>query len=157
VVTVPSRRELIQMTDAERDAYLQGRHNMTMATLGPTGRIHLVAMWYAFHEGEVALATFGKSQKIANLRRDPRITLLVETGETYEELKGVEIEGRATVHDDRDLVLDVCTSLVQRYYPVDTEEQAREIATIMGAKRAVVTVTPEHISTWDHTKLQGRY
>jgi PPOX class probable F420-dependent enzyme len=145
------------MTDEERDAYLRGRHNMTMATVGPSGRIHLVAMWYAFLDDEVALATFAKSQKIANLRRDPRITLLVETGETYDELKGVEIEGLATVHDDRDTVMEVCTSLVQRYYPVGSDEEARQIAEVMGAKRAVVTVTPEHISTWDHTKLGGKY
>ncbi len=145
------------MTDEEVHEYLQGRHTVNMATMGPDGRIHLVAMWYAFLDGEIAIATFAKSQKVANLRRDPRITLLVETGDEYDQLRGVEIVGTATVHDDEGTVLDVATGLVQRYYPVGSEEEARQLAAIMAAKRAVITVTPEKVVSWDHTKLAGVY
>lgn len=145
------------MTDDEVHDYLQGRHTINMATIGPDGRIHLVAMWYAFHDGEIAIATFAKSQKVQNLRRDPRITLLVETGEDYDKLCGVEIVGTATVHDDEATVLEVATGLVQRYYPVDSDEEARELATIMAAKRAVITVTPEKVVSWNHNKLDGVY
>ena len=97
---MPSRRDLIRMTDEEVEQFLDGRHTMNVATIGPDGRIHLVAMWYGFLEGAPAFWTYGKSQKILNLRRDPRITALVEDGEQYEELRGVELVVRA-VHVER--------------------------------------------------------
>ena len=92
-----SRRDQIRMTDAEVDAFLAGRHTMNVASFNHDGTIHLVAMWYAVLDGDPVFWTFGKSQKIRNLQRDPRITLLVETGEEYAELMGVELVGRAEV------------------------------------------------------------
>src|SRR5689334_3004870 len=101
---MPSRRDLIKMTSAEADAFLTGRHSMSVATVGAEGRIHLVAMWYGFLDGAPAFWTYGRSQKIVNLRRDPRLTCLVETGETYDTLKGVELVGRGEVIDDPTVV-----------------------------------------------------
>src|SRR3954467_3418043 len=96
----PKRRDVIRMSDDEIDDFLEGRRVMNVATFNHDGTIHLVAMWYGFYEGKLAFETFTKSQKIRNLERDPRITILIEAGEQYEELQGVEIVGRATVTDD---------------------------------------------------------
>ncbi|MDZ7732092.1 MAG: pyridoxamine 5'-phosphate oxidase family protein [Acidimicrobiia bacterium] len=95
-----SRRDLIRMTEAEIEEFLGGRHTMNIATFGPDGNIHLVAMWYGFLDGQPAFETFAKSQKVKNLRRNPEITVLVEDGETYDELRGVEMVGRAEIFDD---------------------------------------------------------
>src|SRR5690606_1942005 len=82
------RRDLIRMTDDEVRAFLAGRHTMNVATMNHDGTIHLVAMWYGFVGDDTAFWTYGKSQKIRNLERNPQITCLVEAGERYEELQG---------------------------------------------------------------------
>jgi nitroimidazol reductase NimA-like FMN-containing flavoprotein (pyridoxamine 5'-phosphate oxidase superfamily) len=91
-----NRRDLIKMTGEEIEAFLHERQTMNIATFGPDGNIHLVAMWYGFINGNPAFETYAKSQKIKNLQRDPRITVLVEDGDEYNQLRGVEIVGRGS-------------------------------------------------------------
>lgn len=145
------------MTDEERDAFLRGRHVMNVATIGADGRIHLVAMWYGFVDGDqLAFWTYGKSQKIVNLERDPRLTALVESGEAYAELKGVELVGTGRVVRDPDVIRAVGESTWERYTgPVD--DAARQAVGVVGAKRVAVLIDVEKYVTWDHTKLGGRY
>jgi PPOX class probable F420-dependent enzyme len=151
-----SRRDLIRMTDDEIDAFLNGRRTMNVATYNHDGTIHLVAMWYGFHDGLLAFETFSKSQKIRNLERDPRITVLVESGDTYEELMGVEIVGTADLFTDEDTVIDVARSIVQRYMPVEPD-QVDEVARMMARKRTIVRIAPDRVVSWDHKKLGGTY
>ena len=151
-----SRRDQIKMTDAERDAFLQERRVMNIATHGGDGRIHLVAMWYGFVDGQLAFWTYGKSQKIVNLERDPQLTGLVEAGEAYDELKGVELVGRGRVVRDRDVIQAVGESTWARYTgPVD--DAARQAVAVVGAKRVAVLIDVDKYVTWDHAKLGGRY
>ena len=140
------------MTDEEVEAFLDGRHTMNVATIGPAGRIHLVAMWYGFLEGAPAFWTYGKSQKILNLRRDPRITALVETGEQYEELRGVELVGTGTIVEDRERIMELGRSVFERYTGPYTDEM-KPFVEMMLNKRIVVRVEPERIRSWDHRKL----
>jgi PPOX class probable F420-dependent enzyme len=144
------------MTDEEVEAFLDGRHTMNVATIGPAGRIHLVAMWYGFLEGAPAFWTYGKSQKILNLRRDPRITALVETGEQYEELRGVELVGTGTIVEDRERIMELGRSVFERYTGPYTDEMA-PVLEATGAKRFVVKLEIESVVSWDHGKLGGRY
>jgi PPOX class probable F420-dependent enzyme len=151
-----SRRDIIRMTDEEQTEYLHGRHTLNVATLGADGTPHLVAMWYGFLGDDIAFWTYGKSQKIVNLRRDPRMTCLVETGETYDQLKGVELVGRGEVIEDRDIIQAVGESVWERYTgPLD--DGAKEVVATMGAKRFVVRMDIDRMVSWDHTKLGGRY
>jgi PPOX class probable F420-dependent enzyme len=153
---MPSRRDLIRMTDEEVEQFLDGRHTMNVATIGPDGRIHLVAMWYGFLEGAPAFWTYGKSQKILNLRRDPRITALVEDGEQYDELRGVELVGTGTVVEDRERIMALGRSVFERYTGPYSEEM-EPVLEATGAKRLVVKVEVESVVSWDHRKLGGRY
>src|SRR5436190_11853481 len=98
-----NQRASIVLTDDEVAEFLAGARSATMATVGPDGQPHLVAMWFALVDGDICFETKGKSQKAVNLRRDPRISVLVEDGATYEDLRGVSIEGTAEVTDDADL------------------------------------------------------
>jgi PPOX class probable F420-dependent enzyme len=151
-----SRRDQIRMTDEERLAFLHERHTMSVATISPDGRIHLVAMWYGFVGEQLAFWTYGKSQKIRNLERDPQITCLVESGHGYNELKGVELVGRGIVSHDRDVVQAIGESTWERYTgPVD--DAARQAVGVVGAKRAAVLIEVDKIVDWDHNKLGGRY
>lgn len=152
-----SRRSTITMTDDEVASFLRGRHTMNVATIGPDGRIHLVAMWYGFVDDDVlAFWTYGKSQKVRNLERDPHLTCLVETGDTYAELKGVELVGTGTVVTDHDVVMAVGRSVYERYNGEWNDAAAAGVAA-MGAKRSVVTIGVDKVVSWDHTKLGGRY
>jgi PPOX class probable F420-dependent enzyme len=145
------------MTDEEIDEYLQGRHTMNVATFNHDGTIHLVAMWYGFLEGDLAFETFTKSQKIRNLERDPRITVLIDSGETYDQLQGVEIVGTADLIADDDTVFTVARSVVQRYFPLDDESQLDDVARMMARKRTIVRIKPARVVSWDHRKLGGTY
>ena len=152
-----SRRDQIRMTDEEVSAFLAGRHTMNVATIGQDGRPHLVAMWYGFFaDGGLGFWTYGRSQKIVNLRRDPRTTCLVEAGEAYAELRGVELVCDGTVIDDRELVMEIGASVFDRYTGPYTPD-ARPALEQVGAKRAAVRLDVLEVVSWDHRKLGGTY
>jgi PPOX class probable F420-dependent enzyme len=151
-----SRRDTIKMTDEEIAALLEAGRDLQVASINADGTPHLVTMWYGMRDGEVAFWTYAKSQKVVNLRRDPRLTVLVATGEQYEQLKGVSIAGRAEIVDDTDEVLRYGEAVYERYWgPIN--DTAREGVRAMGAKRVVIVVKPEKTLSWDHSKLGGAY
>ena len=144
------------MSDDEISAFLEAGRDLQVASINVDGTPHLVTMWYAMQDGEIAFWTYGKSQKIINLRRDPRLTVLVATGEVYEQLKGVSIQGQAEIVDDPDDVLRYGEAVYERYWgPLN--DTVREGVRAMGAKRVVIVVKPDKILSWDHSKLGGSY
>ena len=147
-----NQRAQIRMTDEEIDEFLHGRNSMACATVGPTGEIHMVAMWYGFLDGCVAMETKAKSQKVQNLRRSPRITCMVETGDTYEELRGVELVGEAEIIDDPDRLFQIGISVWERYQGPYTEE-SKPFVEMMLNKRVGIKVNVERVVSWDHRKL----
>ena len=151
-----SRRDQIRMTDEELASYLDGRHTMNVATINHDGSIHLVAMWYAMDGSDPVFWTYMKSQKIRNLERDPRITCLVETGEAYEELKGVELVGRGEIITERERILELGEQVAARYTGPVTDE-TRPFIHAAGEKRYAVRVHVERTVSWDHSKLGGTY
>lgn len=151
-----SRRDQIKMSDAEVEAYLSGRHTMNVASFNHDGTIHLVAMWYAVLDGNPVFWTFGKSQKIRNLERDPRITLLVETGEEYAELMGVEMVGHAEVITERDAIMAIGEAVYVRYFG-EINDEIRPFVHATGEKRFGVRITVDRTVSWDHRKLGGAY
>ena len=152
-----SRRDQITMSQDEVDELLRGRHTMNVATVNHDGRIHLVAMWYGyFADGALGFWTYGRSQKIKNLQRDPRMTCLVETGDEYAQLKGVELVGTGVVVEDGDAVMQIGRSVYERYTGPWSDAVAPAVEA-MGAKRFAVRIEIEKVVSWDHTKLGGVY
>ena len=147
-----NQRKAIQMTPAEVEAFLAERRNMTMCSMSPDGSIHAVAMWYGFLDGCVTVETKAKSQKVQNLRRDPRLTLLFEDGDYYEELRGVELVGQAEIVDDPDKLWELGISVYERYNGPYTDE-LKPILEIMLHKRVAVKLNVERTVSWDHRKL----
>jgi len=147
-----NQRALIKMTPDEVDAFLAERQAMTMCSLAPDGSIHAIAMWYGFLDGCVTVETKTKSQKVQNLRRDPRLTLLFEAGESYDELRGVELVGRAEIVDDPEQLWTLGRSVFERYYGPYNEE-AKPFLQGMLHKRVAIKVHVERTVSWDHRKL----
>jgi PPOX class probable F420-dependent enzyme len=146
------QRALVRMTPEEVDEFLHGRHTATMCTINHDNTIHAVAMWYGFLEGAVAFETKAKSQKVQNLRRDPRLTVLVDDGEYYEELRGVELVGRGEIIEDPDRMWELGVSVFERYNRPYTEEM-RPFVEVMLHKRVVVKLHVDRVVSWDHRKL----
>jgi PPOX class probable F420-dependent enzyme len=150
------RRDAIKMSDDEVRAFLAAGRDLQVASINADGTPHLVTMWYVVREGEIAFWTYAKSQKVVNLRRDPRLTVLVATGDVYEQLKGVSISGRAELVEDPDDVLRYGEAVYERYWG-ELNDTAREGVRAMGTKRVVIVVKPEKVTSWDHSKLAGAY
>jgi hypothetical protein len=155
---MPSRRQQIVMSPAEIDEFLRVPRVINIATIGPTGHPHLVAMWYGFLDGAIAFWTFAKSQKVVNLRRDDRLTALVEDGQEYSQLRGVELVGRGRLVEEYDDILRIGLSVAERYTgPAATSDAARPFLEAQAHKRVGVVLDVEWTVSWDHTKLSGAY
>ena len=147
-----NQRSQIVLSEEEIATFLDQSRVATMATVGPDGMPHLVAMWYAVIDGQIWFETKAKSQKAVNLRRDGRLSVLIETGNTYDQLKGVSFEGRGVVVDDADALWQVGVSIWERYNGPYTDE-LRPFVEIMLNKRIAVRVDVERTRSWDHSKL----
>lgn len=149
-----NQRAQVQMSEEEVAAFLERGRTATMATVGPTGVPHLIAMWYGLIDGKIYFETKAKSQKAVNLRRDPRLVVLVEAGDTYDQLRGVSIEGTAHLIDDPtdEEYWAAAVSVFERYNGPYTEEM-KAIVDMMMNKRIVVRVDPTRTRSWDHRKL----
>ena len=157
-----SRRELIRMTDDEVATFVDARLSLQVGTIERDGSIHLSTLWYAVIGGNVVFETYSRSQKIVNLERDDRITVLCEDGTKYEQLRGVMVRGRAILHAEdgaggADEVRRVARAVMRRNEPDIPEEHFEGAVGLWAAKRTVVIVEPEKVITWDHSKLGGVY
>ncbi len=157
---MPSRRELIQLTDAERADLAATARTLIIISNGKDGYPHPMPMW--FHtdpEGCMYCTTFRKAQKVLNFERDARASLLIESGEEYAELRGLVVYARAEIIDDLDTVVDVLVNINSKGASVDAaqREALAEAVRPTAEKRVVLKFTPERFVSWDHSKLGGRY
>lgn len=150
------RRNAIQLTPQECDEFLRQARTIVLSTIDQRGYPHSVAMWYVV-DGECCLmTTYTKSQKAMNVRRNPKVALMAESGTTYDTLKGVLIRGRAELIND----VDFCVRVLARVHQKMSGSMPEGIEAALQAqarKRVVIKVNPEHISSWDHSKLGGTY
>jgi general stress protein 26 len=109
-------------------------------------------MWYGFLEGSVAVESKAKAQKVQNLRRDPRLTCLFEDGDSYENLRGVELVGWAEIVEDPERMFTLGVSVFERYYGAYTDELKPFVETMLH-KRVVVKLHVDRVVSWDHRKL----
>ncbi len=147
-----NQRNQIVMTDAEITEFVTRSRTGTMATIGPDGQPHLVAMWYGVVDGEIWVETKAKSQKAVNLRRDARISFLIEGGSTYDTLRGVSFEGVAEIVEDPETIFRVGVSVWERYNGPYTDDLKPAVDMMMN-KRVAVRIIANRTRSWDHGKL----
>jgi PPOX class probable F420-dependent enzyme len=153
-----SRREEIQLSEAELAELMDEVRVAVVSSNGPRGWPHSMPLWYVARAGEVWAWTYARSQKVRNLERDPRATVLLETGEQYAELRGAMIEAEAAIHRDFETVLGFAEELAPRYaggLPLD--DDARAALAAQAPKRVALQFRPRRTATWDHRKLGGSY
>jgi PPOX class probable F420-dependent enzyme len=152
------QRDAIRMTEIEQREFLEQGRSLQLATLGKDGFPHLVTMWYGLDEqGRILLETYGRSQKMLNLRRDPRLSVLVEAGHEYDELRGVSIQGRAQLVDDFPSVLEIMRRVLARNHAGLGGDMLERAAESGARKRHGIIIHPLRTISWDHRKIaKGR-
>ena len=151
-----SRRDQIQLTSAEQTAFLLQQRTVVCATNGVRGWPHLMPLWYVMRGEELWAWTYGKSQKVRNLERDPRATLQVEAGNDYAELRGVMLKCDVTIHRETDDVAALGLELFERYRaggPGEVGEDVRAMVLAQAPKRVALQFEERSRATWDHRKL----
>jgi PPOX class probable F420-dependent enzyme len=147
------QRDRVRMSEAEVAAFLDESRTLVVSTLGKDGAPHLTALWFARHDGLLLFETYGASQKVVNLRRDPRIAVLCEAGESYDQLRGVSIQGTAEIVEAEPRLSELMTVIVRRNTPgLDAAKLAEHVAAMIR-KRVVIAVCPDRVISWDHRKL----
>ncbi len=151
---MPGKRKSIKFTPEEQEAFLKKNQKCALATLDQHGFPHVVAMNYVYQDGAFYMTSYGKAQKVINIRRNPKVGLMVETGRVYNELQGVLVRGHCEIIEDPSQV----GVAWRRMGAVQggTSGVPREASASMP-KRAVLKIVPEKITSWDHSKLGGKY
>lgn len=148
-----NKRRQIQMSAEEQAAFLRGNRKAALATIDQHGFPHVVGMNYFVKDGAFYMTSYGKAQKVLNIRRNPKVSLMVESGQGYSELRGVMIRGHCEVIDDADAVKAAFAHMAETRGPSGPSTGAVQSA----PKRVLLKIVPEKVVTWDHTKLGGRY
>ena len=142
----------ISLTAEEQSAFLRENRKAALATLDQDGFPHLVAMNFAVRDGAYYMTSYGKAQKVLNIRRNPNVSLMVEAGSAYAELKGVMVRGHCEIQEGAEAVAEVFAWMAE-----DRREPRPAGASRSAPKRVVLKIVPAKTVTWDHSKLGGRY
>jgi PPOX class probable F420-dependent enzyme len=151
------------MSPEELRAFIAAQRVLVLASIGRDGRPHLSALWYVLRGDEPWIFTYARSQKVRNLERDSRATLLLESGREYSELRGATLYADATLHQDGDVVADIAEELFARYAGDGSgerpglDEPTRRAVRARVAKRVAVQFRVTAVVSWDHAKLEGTY
>jgi PPOX class probable F420-dependent enzyme len=151
------RRNLIQLSAEEQQDFLRRTKTLILSTIDHRGYPHSVPMWYEMDGATFVMTTYAKSQKAMNIRRDPKVALLAEAGETYDTLKGVLIRGRAEIISDVDMCVGTLLRVHEKMAGAPLPPGADEALRVQAGKRVIIKVAPERVSSWDHSKLGGTY
>ncbi len=154
---MPKRRDQIQMTDDELWSFIEEQKSVQVATINRDGTPHLMPLWFAVDDRAIVLETFTKSQKVKNLERDPRITILFEDGREYAKLRGASISTKAELVTEPDRVHALHMKVLLRNTPEIPNEILEKASLEMTPKKTAILIRPEKVVSWDHTKLGGIY
>ena len=149
-----NKQRQIQLTPAEQAAFLQEGHKAALATLDKDGFPHVVAMGFLAKDGVIYMTSYAKAQKVVNIKRNPKVGLMIETGKNYGDFRGLMIRGHCDIIEDSALV----AGIIQELQAKQSEKTGTPREAVASApKRVILKITPEKVASWDHTKLGGKY
>ncbi len=148
-----NRRRQIRLTPEEQEAFLAQAKTMALCTIDREGYPHVVAMAYAAWDGCIYMTSYRKAQKVVNIRRNPKVAVMVESGVAYHELKGLTIRGRCEIIENPEETWRVMCQIRKRQgESISPEEEVR--LKVRAQKRVALKIIPEKIASWDHSKLE---
>jgi PPOX class probable F420-dependent enzyme len=150
-----SPRRDIRLTPEEQSAFLLEARKAALATVDKDGFPHVVAMGFLARDGALYMTSYAKAQKVVNVRRNPKVAVMIETGERYAEFRGLMIRGRCDIIEDPAQVEAVIRESGGKQSRAGASPQPGALAS--APKRVVLKITPEKVASWDHRKLGGRY
>ncbi len=148
-------REKIRMGTEEIEEFIEEQKSLQVGTINSDGSIHLSTLWFAVFDGLIVFETYTSSQKVVNLERDPRITVLLEDGLEYNNLRGLMIKGTANLVSEPTEVKKVAREVIKRNQPEIPDEMLDAAAASLAVKRTAVTVVPGKVVSWDHRKISS--
>jgi PPOX class probable F420-dependent enzyme len=149
-----NRRRQIQLSPEEQAAFLREHRKAALATLDKDGFPHVVAMNFFVKDGTFYMTSYGKAQKVVNIRRNPKVALMIEAGNTYSELRGVMVRGHCEIIEGAEAVRAAFAAMAQAR-GTTTERPRGSVDS--APKRVVLKIIPEKVTSWDHSKLGGAY
>ena len=149
-----NRRRQIQLTPDEQAAFFRQQRKAAFATLDQHGFPHVVAMNYFAKDGAFYMTSYDKEQKVVNIQRNPKVALMIESRNAYAELRGVMVRGHCEIIEGADAVRAAFVGMAEARGATYTRPQG---SVDSAPKRVVLKITPEKITSWDHSKLGGRY
>jgi len=149
-----NKQRQIRLTPEEQAAFLQEGHKAALATLDKDGFPHVVAMGFMEKDGAIYMTSYGKAQKILNIRRNPKVGIMIESGKNYGDFRGLMIRGHCEIIEDPALVAATIQTLQEAQ---SGKTEAPREAILSAPKRVILKITPEKVASWDHTKLGGKY
>ncbi|HEX3953694.1 MAG TPA: pyridoxamine 5'-phosphate oxidase family protein [Stellaceae bacterium] len=142
----------IRLTPEEQAAFLRENRKCALATIDQHGFPHVVAMNFLYRDGAFYMTSYGKAQKVLNIRRDAKVGVMVEAGASYAELKGVMVRGECEIIDEPERVREIFSWLAEGRTSSRPSGSGQSVP-----KRVVLKILPHKLMTWDHNKLGGRY
>jgi PPOX class probable F420-dependent enzyme len=149
-----NKQRQIRLTPEEQAAFLQEGHKAALATLDKDGFPHVVAMGFMEKDGVIYMTSYGKAQKVLNIRRNPKVGIMIEAGKNYGDFRGLMIRGHCEIIADPALVAETIRTLQEAQ---SAKSEAPREAILSAPKRVILKITPEKVASWDHTKLGGKY
>jgi len=156
---MPNRRDQVKMSEEELWSFIETQKSIQVATINRDGTPHLVPLWFGIEDGAIVLETFTKSQKVKNLERDPRISVLFEDGDEYNLLRGASMTGEVELVKDVERVHALHMNVLLRNTPELPEDVLEKASRSMAPKKTAILVRPSQfkVMSWDHRKLGGIY
>ena len=149
-----NKQRQIQLTPAEQAAFLQEGHKVALATLDKDGFPHVVAIGFLAKDGAIYMTSYAKAQKVVNIKRNPKVGLMIETGKNYGDFRGLMIRGHCDIIEDSALVAGIIQELQEKQ---SGKTQTPREAVASAPKRVILKITPKKVASWNHTKLGGKY
>ncbi|MBI3303427.1 MAG: pyridoxamine 5'-phosphate oxidase family protein [Deltaproteobacteria bacterium] len=146
------RQGQIKMTPEEQAEFLAQARTMVLCTIDKDGYPHAVAMAFMVKDGCIYMTSYRKAQKVVNVRRNPKVAVMVESGGQYNELKGLMIRGRCEIIDEPDEVWKIMRE-IRTFQEGGTPPPASAVVQARAQKRAILKIIPEKVASWDHSKL----
>jgi PPOX class probable F420-dependent enzyme len=147
-----SRRNQIKLTPEEQAEFLTQPRTMSLCTIDKDGYPHVVAMAYMVKDGCVYMSSYRKAQKVVNIRRNPKVAVMIESGTAYDDLKGLMIRGRCEIVDEPEEVWKLMRE-IREFREEDPPPPADSLAKARTQKRVILKIVPEKVASWDHSKL----